>query len=139
MQGQRAVDRGEAVRHERPGAPIAGLDVRLREIGLGQQPGQRRQARAGSRRCVPRPGPWASRWWKRGTRIARQVSCVGMRQGEVLDEPGALGVERGRTRLEWPEHRPMHRAEVGRPPSVPCGFHVRRTLDRGRPERQQIP
>jgi hypothetical protein len=55
MQGQRPVDRDEAVRDERPRAPIAGLDVRLCEIGRGEQPGQRRQVRAPSRRCRSRP------------------------------------------------------------------------------------
>ena len=45
VQGQRPVDRDEAVRDERPRAPIPCFDVRLREIGLGEQPGQRRQVR----------------------------------------------------------------------------------------------
>jgi hypothetical protein len=42
MQGQRSVDRDEAVRDERPRAPIPSFDVRLGEIGRGEQSGQRR-------------------------------------------------------------------------------------------------
>ncbi len=56
-----------------------------------------------------------------------------------MDEPGPFGVERGRPRLEWPEHRPLHGAEVGRPPSVPGGLHVGGAADAGLSERQQIP
>ena len=33
MEGQRPVDRDEAVRDERPGAPVPGLDVGFREVG----------------------------------------------------------------------------------------------------------
>jgi hypothetical protein len=45
MEGQRPVDRDEAVRDEGPGAPVPGLDVGLREVGLRQQPGERGQMR----------------------------------------------------------------------------------------------
>jgi hypothetical protein len=45
VEGQGPVDRDEAVRDEPPGTPIAGLDLRDREVRLGQEPRQGRQVR----------------------------------------------------------------------------------------------